>query len=52
MKKVEEVKTITFEGDDLIDLAKFKEKEPELYAEILRDYPAEKATYIFKNIGA
>ena len=49
VKKVEEVKTITYECDDLIDLALLKEKEPELYSELLADYPAENATYIFKN---
>lgn len=49
VKKVEEVKTITYECDDLIDLALLKEKEPELYEELLADYPAENATYIFKN---
>lgn len=49
MKKVEEVKTITYECDDLINVALLKEKEPELYAELLADYPAETATYVFKN---
>ena len=49
VKKVEEVKTITYECNDLIDLALLKEKEPELYEELLADYPAENATYIFKN---
>jgi DNA (cytosine-5)-methyltransferase 1 len=49
VKKIDEVKTITYECDDLIDLALLKEKEPELYEELLADYPAENATYIFKN---
>lgn len=49
VKKVEEVKTITYECDDLIDVAALKEKEPELYEELVRDYPAESATYVFKN---
>ena len=49
VKKVEEVKTITYECNDLIDLALLKEKEPELYEELLADYPAENATYVFKN---
>lgn len=49
VKKVEEVKTITYECNDLIDLALLKEKEPELYQELLADYPAENATYVFKN---
>ena len=48
VKKVEEVKTITYECNDLIDLALLKEKEPELYEELLADYPAENATYVFK----
>lgn len=49
MTKVKEEKTITYECDGLINLALLKEKEPELYAELVRDYPAEPATYVFKN---
>jgi DNA (cytosine-5)-methyltransferase 1 len=49
VKKVEEVKTITYECDDLIDVAALKEKEQGLYEELVRDYPAESATYVFKN---
>lgn len=49
VKKVEEVKTITYECNDLINVAALKEKEPELYADLLKDYPCENATYIFKN---
>jgi DNA (cytosine-5)-methyltransferase 1 len=48
MKKVED-KVIVYECDDLINLEALKEKEPELYEELLADYPAESATYVFKN---
>ena len=51
MKKVDD-KVIVFEGNDLIDLVALKEKEPELYEELLADYPCESGTYIFKNVTA
>lgn len=48
MKKVED-KVIVYECDDLINLEALKEKEPDLYAELLADYPCESATYVFKH---
>lgn len=48
MKKIEEVKTVKFETDKMIDLAKLQEEEPELFEELAADYPCEDATYIFK----
>lgn len=48
MKKIED-KVIVYECDDLINLEALKEKEPELYEELLADYPCESATYVFKN---
>lgn len=48
MKKVEETKTIKFETDKMIDLAKLQEKEPELFEELVKDYPCEEATYIYE----
>lgn len=48
VKKVED-KVVVYECNDLIDVAALKEKEPELYAELLADYPCENATYVFKN---
>ena len=48
VKRVED-KVIVYECDDLINLEKLKEKEPDLYAELLADYPCENATYVFKN---
>lgn len=48
MKKVDDKVTV-FEGNDLIDLVALKEKEPELYEELLADYPCESGTYIFKH---
>lgn len=43
---VEVVKT-----DVMIDLVKFREKEPELYAELVADYPAEKINYFISVSG-
>lgn len=53
MKKVEEVKTIKFETDKMIDLAALAEKEPELFDDLAKDYPCENARYIFdvKSVG-
>ena len=51
MKKVDDKVTV-FEGNDLINLVALKEKEPELYEELLADYPCESGTYIFKNVTA
>ena len=48
VKKVDD-KVVVYECDDLINLPLLKEKEPELYAELLADYPCESATYVFKN---
>ena len=48
MQKVDN-KVIVFEGDDLINLVVLKEKEPELYEELLADYPCESGTYIFNH---
>ena len=53
MKKVEEIKTVKFETEKMIDLAALAEKEPELFEELANDYPCEDATYIYevKKIG-
>lgn len=48
IKKVED-KVIVYECNDLINLEALKEKEPDLYAELLADYPCESATYVFKH---
>ena len=50
VKKVED-KVVVYECDDLINLEALKEKEPELYEELLADYPCEKATYVFKVVS-
>ena len=47
MERVEEKVTI-YKSEDLIDLAALKEKEPELYAELVKDYPLEKGNYLYK----
>lgn len=51
VKKVEEKKTIKFETDKMIDLASLMEKEPQLFEELAKDYPCEKATYIFEVVS-
>lgn len=48
MQKVDNKVTV-FEGDDLINLVALKEKEPDLYDELLADYPCESGTYIFNH---
>ena len=50
VKKVED-KVVVYECDNLINLEALKEKEPDLYEELLADYPCEKATYVFKVVG-
>ena len=50
MKKVED-KVVVYECEGLINLEALKEKEPELYEELLADYPCEKATYVFKVVS-
>lgn len=47
MKKIEEVKTVKFETDKMIDLAKLQETEPELFEELAADYPCEDGRYIY-----
>lgn len=49
VKKVDD-KVVVYECDDLINLEVLKEKEPELYEELLADYPCDKATYVFKVV--
>lgn len=50
VKKVDD-KVVVYECDGLINLEVLKEKEPELYEELLADYPCEKATYVFKVVS-
>ena len=50
VKKVED-KVVVYECDSLINLEALKEKEPELYEELLADYPCETATYVFKVVS-
>lgn len=47
MKKIDD-KVVVYECDKLINLEALKENEPELYEELVADYPSEKATYVFK----
>lgn len=48
MKKIEEVKTVKFETDKMIDLAKLQEEEPELFEELAADYPCENGRYVYE----
>lgn len=48
VKKISEKKTVTIETDKMIDLVALQEKEPELFEELVADYPCEDATYIFE----
>lgn len=50
VKKVED-KVVVYECEGLINLKALKDKEPELYEELLADYPCEKATYVFKVVS-
>ena len=50
VKKVED-KIVVYECESLINLEALKEKEPELYEELLADYPCETATYVFKVVS-
>lgn len=47
MKKVEEIKTIKYETDKMVDLAALMENEPDLFDELCTDYPCEDAVYIY-----
>lgn len=51
MKKVEEIKTIKYETDKMIDLAALMENEPDLFDELCADYPCEDAVYIYDVKG-
>ena len=48
VKKVDD-KVVVYECEGLINLEALKEKEPELFEELLADYPCDKGTYVFKN---
>ena len=50
VKRVDD-KVVVFECDKLINLEALKEKEPELYEELLADYPSESGTYVFKVVS-
>lgn len=41
-------KVITYETDKMIDLKTLIEKEPELFEDLVKDYPCEEATYVFE----
>lgn len=50
VKKVDEKKVIKFVTDKMVDLAALKEKEPELFEDLVKDYPVEKNTTIIYDI--
>lgn len=45
MEKTAEIKVTAIKTDEMIDLVKFREAEPELFDELVADYPAEKTNY-------
>lgn len=50
MKKTEETKLVTYETDKFFDIAAFKEKEPHVFDDLVKDYPVEKAVYQYKVV--
>ena len=50
MKKIEERKVIRYDTEKMIDVAKLFEKEPELFEELIKDYPVEKNTTLIINV--
>ena len=49
MEKIKEERIISYETDKMIDVAALAEKEPELFEELVADYPVESnTTYQFK----
>jgi DNA (cytosine-5)-methyltransferase 1 len=54
LQEVEQVKqiekTIRYDTDRMIDLAKLQEQEPELFEELLADYPVEPNTTLIFNV--
>lgn len=46
MEKKEEIKTISYETNLMIDLEKLSQEEPELFKELVDDYPVEPNTKI------
>lgn len=50
MEKKEEMKVVLYETDKMIDLAKLLEKEPELFEELIKDYPVEAGTKLIFNV--
>lgn len=50
MKKIEERKVIRYDTEKMIDFAKLLEKEPELFEELLKDYPIKSNTSLIINV--
>lgn len=50
MNKIEERKVIRYDTEKMIDVAKLLEKEPELFEELLKDYPVEENTSLIINV--
>lgn len=48
VKKIEEKKVVKYQTEKMIDLATLKEKEPELFDDLTKDYPCDNGTYIFE----
>lgn len=50
LEKKEERKVIRYDTDKMIDIAKLLEKEPELFEELVKDYPVEPDTSLIFNV--
>ena len=48
MNKTSETTLLTFETEKFFDVAALAEKEPELFEELVNDYPVASGTYQYK----
>ena len=52
MEKKEEVKIVTYETNLMIDLEKFAKEEPDLFNDLVKDYPVDSNTKIIIEVKA
>lgn len=50
MKKQEERKILRYDTNKMIDVVKLQEAEPELFEELVKDYPVEMNTTLLFNV--
>lgn len=51
VKKKNEIRVIEFDTDKMIDVSKLLDKEPDLFDELMEDYPIEKGTRLIFNVN-